>query len=70
MVTPELAREYARRGVGLLDPDAAVAALLHEIAAGDEPQVVFAGSVADPTGGTGADGADGTGGPEAAGTTP
>jgi NAD(P)-dependent dehydrogenase (short-subunit alcohol dehydrogenase family) len=41
MVSPELAREYARRGITLIDPDAGVAALLREIAAGDEPQVVF-----------------------------
>jgi NAD(P)-dependent dehydrogenase (short-subunit alcohol dehydrogenase family) len=44
MVTPELAREYARRGVPLLDPDAAVRALLREIAAGTDPQVVFTGA--------------------------
>ncbi|GAA2414381.1 hypothetical protein GCM10010191_25420 [Actinomadura vinacea] len=43
MVTPELAREYARRGVPLIDPDAAVAALLREIAHGTEVQVVFTG---------------------------
>ncbi|GAA1573701.1 hypothetical protein GCM10009678_65410 [Actinomadura kijaniata] len=43
MVTPELAREYARRGVALIDPDAGVAALLAEIAAGDEVQVVLSG---------------------------
>jgi hypothetical protein len=45
MVSPELAREYARRGVGLIDPDAGVAALLREIAHGDETQVVFTGTV-------------------------
>ncbi|WP_433335937.1 SDR family NAD(P)-dependent oxidoreductase [Spirillospora sp. CA-294931] len=44
MVSPELAREYERRGVALLDPDAAVAALLDEIAYGDETQVVFTGT--------------------------
>ncbi|MFI6516049.1 SDR family NAD(P)-dependent oxidoreductase [Spirillospora sp. NPDC050679] len=44
MVSPELAREYARRGVALIDPDAAVAALLDEIAAGDRVQVVFSGA--------------------------
>jgi NAD(P)-dependent dehydrogenase (short-subunit alcohol dehydrogenase family) len=43
MVTPELAREYARRGVPLIDPDAGVAALLREIVHGDEVQVVFTG---------------------------
>ncbi|MFI0350524.1 SDR family NAD(P)-dependent oxidoreductase [Actinomadura sp. 9N407] len=44
MVTPELAREYARRGVPLIDPDEGVAALLREIAYGDELQVVFTGT--------------------------
>ncbi|MQY08231.1 type I polyketide synthase [Actinomadura macrotermitis] len=44
MVTPELAREYARRGVPLIDPDAGVAALLRELAEGDEVQVVFTGA--------------------------
>ncbi|MBT2211106.1 type I polyketide synthase [Actinomadura sp. NEAU-AAG7] len=46
MVSPELAREYARRGVGLIDPDAGTAALLREIAHGDETQVVFTGTAA------------------------
>ncbi|MGI5327406.1 SDR family NAD(P)-dependent oxidoreductase [Actinomadura nitritigenes] len=45
MVSPELAREYGRRGIGLIDPDAGVAALLREIAHGDETQVVFTGTV-------------------------
>jgi hypothetical protein len=45
MVSPELAREYARRGIGLVDPDAGAAALLREIAGGDETQVVFTGAV-------------------------
>jgi acyl transferase domain-containing protein/NAD(P)H-dependent flavin oxidoreductase YrpB (nitropropane dioxygenase family) len=42
MVSPELEREYARRGVGLLDPDQGVAALLAEMASrpGDPAQVV------------------------------
>ncbi|WP_329521637.1 SDR family NAD(P)-dependent oxidoreductase [Spirillospora sp. NBC_01491] len=44
MVSPDLAREYAKRGIALLDPDAAVTALLHEIASGDEPQVLFTGT--------------------------
>jgi hypothetical protein len=68
MVSPDLAREYARRGVGLVDPDAAVAALLREIVAGEEPQVVLAGDVADPAGLPG--GEDGAPGRTAAGTTP
>ncbi|MEU6218148.1 SDR family NAD(P)-dependent oxidoreductase [Streptomyces sp. NPDC047022] len=36
MVSPELAREYARRGVELIDPEEGVAALLRELAWGDE----------------------------------
>jgi hypothetical protein len=31
MVSPELEREYARRGIGLVDPDDGVMALLHEL---------------------------------------
>ncbi|MEV5572823.1 SDR family NAD(P)-dependent oxidoreductase [Spirillospora sp. NPDC052269] len=61
MVSPEIAREYARRGVALVDPDAAVAALLREIASGDESQVVLAGTVADPAGAAGANGSSGGG---------
>ncbi|MEU4159160.1 SDR family NAD(P)-dependent oxidoreductase [Actinoplanes sp. NPDC026670] len=43
MVTPELAREYARRGVGMIDPAGGVAALLAELAWGpaDRCQVGF-----------------------------
>ncbi|GAA2585203.1 SDR family NAD(P)-dependent oxidoreductase [Actinomadura fulvescens] len=44
MVSAGLAREYARRGLALIDPDAGVAALLREIAYGDEVQVVFTGT--------------------------
>ena len=41
MVSPELAREYERRGIGLIDPDAGVAAALAELrAGGPDPQVV------------------------------
>ncbi|MFJ9848405.1 SDR family NAD(P)-dependent oxidoreductase [Streptomyces sp. NPDC101150] len=47
MVTPELARAYARRGIPLLDPDAAVAALLDELAHGTAHQVVLAAKEAD-----------------------
>ncbi len=36
MVTPELGREYARRGITLIDPEEGVAALLRELAWGDE----------------------------------
>jgi hypothetical protein len=43
MVSAELGRAYARRGVGLIDPDEGVAAFLRELAlAGDAPaQVVY-----------------------------
>ena len=37
MVSPELEREYERRGIGLVDPDDGVMALLHEIGAGAGP---------------------------------
>jgi hypothetical protein len=35
MVTPELGRDYARRGIRLIDPDEGVLALLRELAWGD-----------------------------------
>jgi NAD(P)-dependent dehydrogenase (short-subunit alcohol dehydrogenase family) len=35
MVSPELGREYARRGVRLIDPEEGTAALLRELAWGD-----------------------------------
>jgi acyl transferase domain-containing protein/NAD(P)H-dependent flavin oxidoreductase YrpB (nitropropane dioxygenase family) len=42
MVGPELEREYARRGVSLIDPAAGVGCLLAELAAGNGPaQVVY-----------------------------
>ncbi|MGW9210065.1 SDR family NAD(P)-dependent oxidoreductase [Embleya sp. NPDC055664] len=41
MVTAELAREYARRGVPLIDPEHGVRALLDELAAGTDPQAVY-----------------------------
>jgi hypothetical protein len=37
MVTPELGREYARRGIRLIDPEEGTLALLKELAWGDEP---------------------------------
>jgi acyl transferase domain-containing protein/NAD(P)H-dependent flavin oxidoreductase YrpB (nitropropane dioxygenase family)/NAD(P)-dependent dehydrogenase (short-subunit alcohol dehydrogenase family) len=40
MVSPELEREYARRGIGLVDPDDGVAALLAEIAHATGPAQV------------------------------
>ncbi|MFD4877875.1 SDR family NAD(P)-dependent oxidoreductase [Streptomyces sp. NPDC058420] len=36
MVTPELGREYTRRGISLIDPEEGTAALLRELAWGDE----------------------------------
>ncbi|MFG2710598.1 SDR family NAD(P)-dependent oxidoreductase [Streptomyces goshikiensis] len=41
MVTPELEREYARRGVPLIDPGAGTAAFLAELAHGTDVQVVL-----------------------------
>ncbi|WP_229787333.1 type I polyketide synthase [Actinokineospora fastidiosa] len=43
MVTPELSRVYAERGIELIDPDAGVAALLAEIASGTAHSVLYAG---------------------------
>ncbi|WP_224766252.1 type I polyketide synthase [Nocardioides campestrisoli] len=37
MVSPELEREYARRGIGLLDPDDAVRALLQQVSQQEGP---------------------------------
>ncbi|MCU1356526.1 MAG: beta-ketoacyl synthase [Acidimicrobiales bacterium] len=37
MVSPELEREYARRGIGLVDPADGVVALLHEVASPTGP---------------------------------
>jgi hypothetical protein len=43
MVSPELDREYARRGVGLVHPDDGVARLLDELrTALPEPEIVLA----------------------------
>ncbi|MDQ3987734.1 MAG: SDR family NAD(P)-dependent oxidoreductase, partial [Actinomycetota bacterium] len=46
MVTPELAREYARRGVTLIDPEQGIRCLLHELAWGATADrvVVYTGS--------------------------
>ncbi|MEU8700908.1 SDR family NAD(P)-dependent oxidoreductase [Streptomyces sp. NPDC048680] len=46
MVTAELERAYARRGIGLIAPDAGVTAFLRELAFGRDPQVLHA--VGDP----------------------
>ncbi|WP_143587939.1 SDR family oxidoreductase, partial [Streptomyces alboverticillatus] len=44
MVGPELAREYARRGIGLIDPREGTLALLRELTWGDDDtcEVVYA----------------------------
>ncbi|MFI0816278.1 SDR family oxidoreductase [Streptomyces sp. NPDC021098] len=46
MVTPELGREYARRGISLIDPEEGALALLRELAWGEEPEqaVVYTAS--------------------------
>ncbi|MEV6315397.1 SDR family NAD(P)-dependent oxidoreductase [Streptomyces sp. NPDC051776] len=46
MVSPELGREYARRGIDLIDPEEGTLALLRELAWGDEPSgsVVYTAS--------------------------
>jgi len=41
MVTAELAREYERRGIGLISAEAGIDSLLQEIEHGQEPQVVL-----------------------------
>lgn len=41
MVSAEVEREYARRGIGLIEPDDGVACLLAELAGGTEPQVMY-----------------------------
>lgn len=58
MVTPELERAYAQRGIALIEPDAGAEAFLAELTHGTDPQVVL---MADGAGGT--DGAEGAGAP-------
>ncbi|MBV9162963.1 MAG: SDR family oxidoreductase [Pseudonocardiales bacterium] len=41
MVSAELMREYARRGIGMIEPGDGVACLLAELAGGTDPQVVY-----------------------------
>ncbi|MDQ4102916.1 MAG: SDR family oxidoreductase, partial [Actinomycetota bacterium] len=41
MVSAELKREYARRGVGLIEPDDGVTCLLGELVGGTDPQVMY-----------------------------
>ncbi|MEV4150301.1 SDR family NAD(P)-dependent oxidoreductase [Amycolatopsis sp. NPDC049691] len=45
MVSPELAREYERRGISLLDADAGTAALLRELAYGTDRAVLYTASL-------------------------
>jgi NAD(P)-dependent dehydrogenase (short-subunit alcohol dehydrogenase family) len=49
MVTPELSREYGRRGLGLIDPQRGALTVLHELAWGDPAlrSVVYTGLVSD-----------------------
>ena len=41
MVRPELEREYERRGVGLISPDAGIARFFEELLVGSDPQVIL-----------------------------
>ncbi len=41
MVSPELEREYARRGITLIDQEAGVASLMRELAHGEDAQVIY-----------------------------
>ena len=49
MVTPELGREYAKRGMGMIDPRQGARSLLRELAWGDPgvTAVIYTGLVAD-----------------------
>jgi acyl transferase domain-containing protein/NAD(P)H-dependent flavin oxidoreductase YrpB (nitropropane dioxygenase family) len=49
MVTPELGREYAKRGIGMIDPQQGALSLLKELAWGDPglSSVVYSGAVPD-----------------------
>ncbi|MFF4365007.1 SDR family NAD(P)-dependent oxidoreductase [Streptomyces sp. NPDC001594] len=53
MVTPELARAYAGRGIPLIDPDAGTAAFLAELAHGSDVQVVLMAAAPVPAAGGG-----------------
>jgi hypothetical protein len=41
MVRPELEREYERRGVGLISPDAGIESFFDELLIGTDPQVIL-----------------------------
>ncbi|MBT2468521.1 SDR family NAD(P)-dependent oxidoreductase [Streptomyces sp. ISL-66] len=53
MVSPELARAYARRGVPLIEPEAGTAALLAELSHGTDVQVVLMAEASEERGGRG-----------------
>ncbi|WP_237293261.1 SDR family NAD(P)-dependent oxidoreductase [Streptomyces katrae] len=53
MVTPELARAYAERGIPLIDPDAGTTAFLGELAYGNDVQVVLTAAAPVPAEGDG-----------------
>ncbi|MCB5183300.1 SDR family NAD(P)-dependent oxidoreductase [Streptomyces sp. SMC 277] len=50
MVTPELERAYARRGIALIEPEAGTAAFLAELAGGTDVQVVLMAEQGDDGG--------------------
>ena len=50
MVSPELTREYAKRGIGLIDPDAGVAGFLDELLHGSAEQAQVILMRGDPRG--------------------
>ena len=41
MVSPKLGREYARRGITLIDAEAGIACLLRELSHGEDAQVIY-----------------------------
>jgi NAD(P)-dependent dehydrogenase (short-subunit alcohol dehydrogenase family) len=47
MVRPELEREYDRRGIGLIAPDAGIERFFQELLAGSDPQVILTAASAE-----------------------
>jgi NAD(P)-dependent dehydrogenase (short-subunit alcohol dehydrogenase family)/acyl carrier protein len=47
MVRPELEREYERRGIGLIAPDAGIEHFFEELLAGSDPQVILTAASAE-----------------------
>jgi hypothetical protein len=47
MVEPDLAREYERRGIALISPEAGVERFFQELASGTEPQVILTAAPAE-----------------------